>query len=180
MVKTAIVLVLLANVTGARAVLWLSVFAMSALKFIPGVAMSLAFKFSFWEHFITTAGGGITGVVAFTYFGDAIRRWWRRRTGPKRPKFEDWGDEPLLEAAAPLQPEPDRTSFAYRVWDRYGLFGAALLTPPVLSPPIGSMLAVGFGTPKPKIILYMTISFILWGVFTGLAGRALFEALGLN
>lgn len=169
-------------VLAARMFLWFSVFTMSALKFVPGVVMSVSFKFSFWEHFLTTTGGGICGVVLFSFFGGAIRNWWQRRKEKKRKKvdIDDWEADlpppPALEADEPH----DYNSLKYRIWNRYGLVGTALLTPPILSPPVGTMLAIGFGTPKLKIITYMTVSFILWGILTAYAGQFLVEALGLK
>ncbi|GIV24930.1 MAG: hypothetical protein KatS3mg026_0622 [Bacteroidia bacterium] len=123
---------------------YLSVGLMSGLKFMVGVAMSAAFRFSFWEQFLTTSGGGIAGVVFFTYLGDWIRR-----------QIARWRGRP----AASLSPR------WARLWERYGLWGVAFLTPPILSPPLGTAIALAFGTPRPHIVARMTLAMIFWGFF---------------
>jgi hypothetical protein len=123
---------------------YLSIALISGLKFMVGVGMSLALRLSFWEQFLTTTLGGIVGVVFFTYLGDTIRkriaRWRKRPPAPLSPKW-------------------------VRLWTRYGLWGVSLLTPPVLSPPIGTAIALAFGTPRPQIIARMSLAMILWGAF---------------
>lgn len=44
------------------------------------------------------------------------------------------------------------------LWRKYGLVGVAVLTPLLLTPIGGTVVAVSFGSPKQKIILYMLIS----------------------
>lgn len=52
---------------------------------------------------------------------------------------------------------------------KYGLGGVAFLTPLFLTPIGGTIIAVGMGKPKNKIIVFMLISAIGWAlVFTAL------------
>lgn len=124
---------------------YLSIALMSALKFMVGVGMSMALKLSFWEQFLSTTIGGIVGVWVFTYFGDKIRAWIAQRRG--RPAHftpsEKWA----------------------RLWAKYGLWGVAFLTPPILSPPIGTAIALAFGSPRHLIGQRMTIAMVVWGLF---------------
>lgn len=124
---------------------YLSVFFMSGLKFMVGVGMSIAMGLSFWEQFLLTTGGGVAGVIFFTYLGDKVRQWisqWRGRPATVLPSAK-WG----------------------HFWEKYGLWGVALLTPPLLSPPIGTAVALAFGTPRPLISLRLSIAMVLWGIF---------------
>lgn len=126
---------------------------MSGFKFMVGVGMSVLMGLSFWEQLAVTTSGGVTGVIVFTYLGDTIRTWiarWRRRPPPSFPS-QRWA----------------------RLWEKYGLWGIALLTPPILSPPIGTAIALAFGTPRNLITLRMTISMVLWGLFFAGAGDGL-------
>ncbi|MCS7163362.1 MAG: hypothetical protein NZ958_08600 [Bacteroidia bacterium] len=129
---------------------YLPVFLMSGLKFMVGVGMSLLMHLTFWEQFLLTAGGGIVGVGFFTYLGDKVRAWWRGR----RP------------AASPAASAKWR-----RLWERYGLWGIAFLTPPLLSPPVGTALALAFGSPRNQIFLRMSLAMIAWGLFFALLGQ---------
>ncbi len=130
----------------------LGVFLVSAVKFMVGVAMSLAKGLPFWTQFLCTTGGGIAGSIFFTYLGDAVRRWinrLRRRT--LRSPSQRW----------------------IRIWERYGLWGVVLLTPPVLSPPIGTAIALMFGTPRGLLVRRLAVVMVLWGLVFGLFGEGL-------
>src|SRR5690606_41420103 len=50
------------------------------------------------------------------------------------------------------------------VWRKYGLPGVAALTPLLLTPIGGTLLALSFGTPKNKLIFYMFVSASVWSV----------------
>ncbi|MDL5045999.1 hypothetical protein QQ054_08125 [Oscillatoria amoena NRMC-F 0135] len=50
------------------------------------------------------------------------------------------------------------------MWRKYGLAGVALLTPLIFTPIGGTILAVAFGSPKDKILIYMFISAVFWAV----------------
>lgn len=132
---------------------YLSVALMSGFKFMVGVGMSLAMGLSFWEQFLSTTTGGIAGVWFFTYLGDRIRAWVRRfRRGPAKPF------------------PPPRWA---HLWAKYGLWGVAFLTPPILSPPIGTAIALAFGTPRHRILGPMTLAMVVWGLFFASAWQGL-------
>lgn len=129
---------------GTRLLEYLSVFLMSGFKFMVGVGMSMAMKLSFWEQFLTTTAGGIAGVVFFTYLGDKIRAWVARRRG------------------RPVSALPSARWAHF--WEKYGLWGVALLTPPILSPPVGTAIALAFGTPRERIVLRTSLAMVVWGL----------------
>ncbi|MCS6895278.1 MAG: hypothetical protein NZZ60_03905 [Bacteroidia bacterium] len=127
---------------------YLSIFLMSGFKFMVGVAMSMAMRLGFWEQFLITVTGGIAGVILFTYLGDKLRQWIAHRR--KRPTR--------------ASPSPKWA----QLWEKYGLWGVAFLTPPILSPPIGTAIALAFGTPRPIIIQRFGIAMVVWGgLFAG-------------
>lgn len=128
--------------------------ALSGFKFVPGVLAALALKMNFWETTLCTGVGGVAGSTFFTYFGKQIAlgmaklraRFTRRPTAPPPPKAE---------------------TLAQKVWRKYGLTGVAALTPPIFSPPIGTAIALGFGTPPRKIVAHMGVSFAVWAPISG-------------
>ncbi len=136
--------------SGEDLLFYLSVVLMSGLKFMVGVAMSLAKGLSFWEQFLCTTGGGLLGTAFFTYLGDRVRLWLRRGK-PPRSIPERWA----------------------RLWSRYGLWGIALLTPPILSPPIGTAIALAFGTPRHLALQRIAIAMIGWGLLFATMGQGL-------
>jgi hypothetical protein len=133
---------------GARWLKYLSVAALCALKFVPGVLLGASLGLELWEQILATIIGGASGVFIFTYYGAKLRNWIARRLKPG----QTLGD---MQSAG--------LDWKRRFWNKYGLAGTAFLTPPVLSPPIGVGLALSFGTPKKKILTYMLASIVFWG-----------------
>jgi membrane protein DedA with SNARE-associated domain len=121
------------------------VFLSSALKFIFGPLEGYGLRLHFITTILATVGGMMTSVVIFTYFGDWLRQRFLRRLFQKK------------ESKAPT----GKTAVLIR---KYGLGGIAFLTPLFLTPIGGTILAVGLGKPKEKILLYMLISALAWAV----------------
>jgi hypothetical protein len=89
--------------------------------------------------------GGIIGIVLFTYLGSYIqeylvrkfpRRFGRRFTSSNR--------------------------FLVRIKQRFGLGGIAVLTPIILSIPVGVLFALALTHDKKKILISMLMSMFFW------------------
>ncbi|MBS1486991.1 MAG: hypothetical protein JST43_05325 [Bacteroidetes bacterium] len=120
------------------------VFFSSALKFILGPIGGYALRLHFVTTFIATVGGMMTSVSAFTFFGDWLRhRWFKKYFEKDQPEKKRWYSN-FLKA--------------------YGLTGIAVLTPLILTPIGGTVLALGLGKPKNKILVFMLISAVLWAL----------------
>ena len=120
----------------------------SMLKFILGPLEGYGFKLHFVTTYCSTILGMMISVVIITYFGDWLRHtvlknyFERRQANPPKGKFTN-------------------------MFLKYGLGGIAFLTPLFLTPIGGTILAIGLGKPKEKILLYMLISAVTWAlVFT--------------
>jgi membrane protein DedA with SNARE-associated domain len=124
------------------------VYFSSMLKFIFGPLGGYAAGLNLVTTILCTVFGMMTVVFLFTYFGDWFKhrfldRLFRNRKPHKEKKWE-------------------------HIWKKYGLTGVAALTPIILTPIGGTLLAVGSGSPKEKIIFYMFISASVWAViFSG-------------
>jgi len=94
---------------------------------------------------LTTVAGMMTVVFLFTFFGDWIRTKVFGRFKSKKVN---------LKRAEKLK----------KIWERYGLIGVAVLTPIILTPIGGTLLAVSSGSPREKIIFYMFASASFWSV----------------
>ena len=120
------------------------------LKFIFGPAGGYAVGLHPVTTILTTVAGMMTVVLLFTFFGNWIRsrvfgRFKRKKINLKKAeRFE-------------------------KIWKRYGLAGVAVLTPIILTPIGGTLLAVSSGSPKDKIIIYMFISASFWSVVISMA-----------
>ena len=115
------------------------------LKFIFGPAGGYAVGLHLVTTILTTVSGMMTVVFLFTFFGNWIRT---RLFGKFKKKKVN------VKKAVRFE----------KIWKRYGLVGVALLTPVILTPIGGTLLAVSSGSPKDKIIIYMFISASFWSV----------------
>ncbi len=122
-----------------------SVYLSSMIKFIFGPIGGKAAGLHLITTMIVTAAGMMTVVVAFTYFGEFIRK-----------KIID-----RFRKAKPTVAPPREKSGIIK---KYGLVGIAFLTPVILTPIGGTVLAVSVSPNREKILLYMLISACLWSV----------------
>lgn len=142
-----------------------SVIALSSLKVIPGLGLALVYEMNALEIFICLSAGGILGIFLFTLAGEQIRLWLKKR------RMEKNKDNPK-----PIKIK--RARRILRIWNKYGLIGIAILTPPMISPPFGSIIAVAFREKRPRILLYMSISVVIWAAIFALLGDQILELLG--
>jgi membrane protein DedA with SNARE-associated domain len=127
------------------------VYFSSMLKFILGPIGGFAAGLNLVTTILTTVFGMMTVVFLFTYFGDWLKANVLSRFRKKNKAAED-----------------KKNSRFNHIWKKYGLAGVALLTPIILTPIGGTLLAVSSGSPKEKIIFYMFISAAAWSViFSG-------------
>lgn len=89
----------------------------------------------------------MASVVLFTFFGTWLREKILHRFQKKNPKRFTPKNRKLVS-----------------LWKKYGLVGVAVLTPLLLTPIGGTILAVSFGSPKQKILLYMLISATIFAI----------------
>ena len=77
----------------------------------------------------------------------------------------------LIQRFRPSTPKrfTPRTRLAIRIWRRFGMAGIALLTPLVLTPIGGTVLAVAFRVRSGPLLLYMLISAVFWAILQTLA-----------
>ena len=114
------------------------------VKFILGPVLGYGAKLNLVTTVLTTVAGMMTIVLLFTFFTDFMRNKVLKRFFGERKRS-------------------DQTQKRYRqLWDKYGIVGVAILTPLILTPIGGTLLAVSFGAPRNKLIFYMFISASVW------------------
>ncbi len=160
-----------------------SVILLSAVKFLGGTPLALAYKFSFFNTILYTTIGGISGVLAITYYSHKITLVWKKIkslfTGkaktPKNIPFTTqdtdvdldvdikyfYNNEPVIIKKKIFT---KRNRLLVKLKVKYGLMGIAFLTPVLLSIPIGTFIATKLVTNKKKIILYMSVSVVFWAI----------------
>ena len=122
------------------------VYFSSMLKFIFGPLGGYMAGLNIITTMIVTVAGTMTVVFAFAFFGDFLKQRLLKTFFQNEKKFTE------------------RNRRFIRIWRKYGLPGVALLTPVLLTPIGGTILAVAFGAPRNKLILSMLISASIWSV----------------
>jgi hypothetical protein len=122
-------------------------------KFILGPLGGYATGLNLITTILTTVSGMMTVVFLFTFFGN----WIRDKVLIRFIRKKNRGKVKVVNPKLAL------------IWKKYGLPGVALLTPIILTPIGGTLLAVSSGSPKDKIIFYMFISAAVWSVIFSMA-----------
>ena len=129
----------------------LSVYLSSMVKFIFGPIGGKAAGLHIITTMVITGSGMMTVVVGFTYFGEYIRKRVLDRVFRKS------------------RPKEDLSKKKSGFFMKYGLAGIAILTPLILTPLGGTLLAVSVSRNREKIIFYMLISACVWSVILTMA-----------
>jgi membrane protein DedA with SNARE-associated domain len=121
-------------------------FLPATVKFVLGPVGGFAAGLHFVTSFISTVAGMMTTVVVIVYSGNWFRDRVINKLYPRRRRFSE------------------RNRKLVAIWRKYGLTGAAFLTPLLLTPIGGALLAVSFGGPREKIIFRMAVSAVFWSL----------------
>lgn len=130
---------------------YISVILPSMLKFLLGPLAGMALRLTWWETMICTVIGMTISVVLFTFLGKAIQDEWQKWR-KKEPKRFSKGSRR-----------------AVRVYRSFGIIGIACLTPLLFTPIGGTLIATSFKIPPVKIILWMIVFAVFWGLVITLA-----------
>lgn len=122
----------------------------SMLKFIFGPVTGYALKLNLATTILATVAGMMTVVVSLSFAGD-------------------WLVKHVISRFRPKQKFSDRTKRFVIIWKKYGVAGVAFLTPILLTPIGGTLLAISFGSPRDKLLFYMFISASFWASVFSLA-----------
>ena len=113
---------------------YLLVMGLSSSKVLLGVASAVGFDMDFSEIFLTVAVGGVLGIALYATLGKEVRDWVLRRRRAKGVAIKQ------LTAS-----RIKRLRLLIKIWRRFGIVGIAFLTPPLLTPPVGTAIALAFG-----------------------------------
>lgn len=121
----------------------------ASVKYIFGISAALVAGLNFFETMICTVGGGMIGVFVYLYLWEGILLVYHKLRPPKPKQFKPIGKHRRR---------------ILKIIIKYEVVGIALLTPVLLSVPIGTILAASIEKNKWRIKLYMLMSFVLYSV----------------
>lgn len=125
---------------------YFAVMVATALKFIGGPLTGVSLGISLIETIISTIAGMMVTVTIVAFLGKKVREIINNYRKVKPKLFNK------------------RSRRAVKIWDRFGLIGIACLTPLFFTPIGGTLLAVSFGVPIPKILFWMLVFATFWGI----------------
>jgi hypothetical protein len=120
----------------------------SAVKYLFGVLGALTAGLNFVETLLCTMIGGMAGVFIYLYLWDLIMLVYRKFV-PKKPK----------QGGIKIN---NTKRWIVKIILKYELYGIALLTPLLLSVPIGTLLAATIEPNKWRVKRFMFFSFLGW------------------
>jgi hypothetical protein len=125
------------------------VFVLAMLKFLFAYPLALAHKMNFFVAIIATSAGMMTTVAIITLFKAQIKNVIYKLYFNKRKKFSTTNRRII------------------KIYRKFGLWGIALATPPLLTPIGGTLVAVTRGETTSRILFTMFCSSIIWGFVGG-------------
>lgn len=123
---------------------YLTIYLLCMFKIIFGPTMGYAAGLSPLITVIITVAGMMTTILVFTFFGEKLREKVLRRFLKPKKVFT-----------------PKNRRFV-KIWRKYGELGISFLTPILLSPPGGAIIAMALGGSRKKTIGYMFLWSVVW------------------
>lgn len=125
---------------------YFTVIALTALKFFNGPIAGIVMDLTWYETAICSIIGMMLMVTLMSFLGKQVQVWISnyRKTKPK-----------LFSK---------RSRFAVKIWLKLGIWGIACFTPLFFTPIGGTLLALSFKVPIPKILFSMLVFAVFWGV----------------
>ncbi len=125
---------------------YLTVIFATAIKFFNGPIAGLLLSLTWWETAVCCIIGMMTTVIIVSILGEQVQRLIAKYRTKKAVLFSK------------------RSRFAVKIWLKLGIWGIAFFTPLIFTPIGGTLMALSFKVPIPKIIFSMLIFAVFWGV----------------
>ncbi|WP_439880425.1 hypothetical protein ACSX1A_14860 [Pontibacter sp. MBLB2868] len=115
------------------------------VKFFGGPVTGATLGLSYMESVLLTVAGMMTSVIIFSIVGRAFsKRVSTMRRAKRKPIFSK------------------KNRRVVQIWKRFGVTGVAFLTPILLTPIFGTVVAALFGASRKHIFIHMLWSAIFW------------------
>lgn len=118
---------------------------LSGVKFFLAPSTVVITGYGFWDTIWITSVGGILGFLMFFYFGQFFRRKMQFLFKKKEKKRFS-----------------KRNRFIAKIRGKYGLWGLAILTPCILSIPIGAVMASIYYPKRKGVLMIFGLMIIAW------------------
>lgn len=116
----------------------------------------LQFRFSFAETILWTNVGGLMGIWFFAYLSDKLINWWQKTFRSRKKARVQVGKTKAIFTK--------RNRRIIRIKQKYGLPGIAMITPILLSIPVGTFLMVRYYNRSRLKFVSLVASNLIWSV----------------
>jgi hypothetical protein len=146
----------------------LIVFLVSSIKFLFAPALSFGMGLNFIQTWLSTTAGGILGVVVFFFLSRWLLHLYARYFFYyfHLIRVKIYG---LLKIAVPkfipARKFTKRNRFIIKMVRKYGLAGIVILTPVLLSIPVGTFIATRYYSNNRYLLGYLCGSVFFWSLF---------------
>jgi hypothetical protein len=127
--------------------LFLSVFFLSSVKFLVGSGLAVA-SLPAWEGFLISFAGGAFGIFTFVYGGSFIKGWMKKKFPPKKE----------------VKRFSKKNRFLVNLRNKGGLVAIALLSPLIISIPVGCFLSIGIESNRLKVLIFQLVALLIWSI----------------
>lgn len=139
---------------------YISIFLLSTVKFAFSFPLAVyQYKFNYIETLTTTILGGLAGVLLFAFLTDYIVLIWNYIASitkiSKIPTIVRNNNKPKKVITR-------RNKMIVRIKNKYGLIGLAIITPVLLSIPVGTFISIRYYPDFKKTILILFLSILFW------------------
>lgn len=149
----------------------LTVFLIASIKYFWATPYSFGMKLNEWETIFFMEAGGILGFLFFYYFFGFLFKelkimWptvYRFTPVLFKVRFEMWRKRRKIQKLN-ARKFTKRNKLIIRMRKRYGMWGLVILSPVILSIPVGALLGNKYFRHDHHFIPYMLISIVIWGI----------------
>jgi hypothetical protein len=152
----------------------LHVYLLATVKYFLTFPYAIVIGLDYTQTIIAVTVGGISGFIFFYYFSGFIIRYFNKHKGALNFTIRKyfWVDLAGLfkwePRTRPFSTKRIRSLVKFR--RSYGLWGIIIMTPVILSIPIGAFLLKKYYSTHKNVFAYMMISILGWSlVFTTIA-----------
>ena len=149
----------------------LSVFLVASIKYFWATPYSFGLRLNEWETILIIEAGGILGFLFFYYFFGFLFKE-LKLIWPKvyhftpvlfKVRFEMWLNSRRTNRIK-ARKFTKRNKMIVRMRKRYGMWWLVILSPVILSIPLGALLGNKYFKHNHHFIPYMVLSILIWGV----------------
>ena len=152
----------------------LHVYLLATVKYFLTFPYAIVIGLDYTQTIIAVTIGGISGFFFFYYFSGIVIRYYNTYKGVICASIRKYFMVDLarfLERRSRKKPASTKTMRRFiKLRNSYGLWGIIIMTPVILSIPIGAFLLKKYYSTHKNVLAYMMISILGWSlVFTTIA-----------